>query len=77
MTILGAVDYEITKQVLAALEAHGVRYVVFGAVALNLHGLPGATEDLDIFIAPDLQAASDSGSAPSLSQRECSSGAIT
>ena len=46
-------DYQRTKQVLAALEQHGVRYVVFGGVALNLHGLPRATEDLDIFIAPD------------------------
>ncbi|HEX2692171.1 MAG TPA: nucleotidyl transferase AbiEii/AbiGii toxin family protein [Kofleriaceae bacterium] len=38
---------------LAALEHGGVRYVVFGAVALALHGLPRATEDLDIFIAPE------------------------
>lgn len=46
-------DYELTKQVLAALEREGVQYVVFGAVALALHGLPRATEDLDIFIAPE------------------------
>jgi hypothetical protein len=46
-------DYELTKKVLAALEAEGVQYVVFGAVALVLHGLPRATEDLDIFIAPE------------------------
>lgn len=46
-------DYDLTKRVLAALEEAGARYVVFGAVALNLHGLPRATEDLDIFIAPD------------------------
>lgn len=38
---------------LAALEREGVKYVVFGAVALALHGLPRATEDLDIFIAPE------------------------
>jgi hypothetical protein len=49
----GSMNYEITKAVLAALEREGVRYVVFGAVALALHGLPRATEDLDIFIAPD------------------------
>lgn len=48
-----AMDYELTKKVLAALEREGVRYVVFGAVALALHGLPRATEDLDIFIAPE------------------------
>lgn len=46
-------DYDLTKRVLAALEREQVRYVVFGAVALALHGLPRATEDLDIFIAPE------------------------
>jgi hypothetical protein len=30
-----------------------VRYVVFGAAALNLHGLARFTEDLDLFIAPE------------------------
>lgn len=44
---------EITKRVLAAFEREGVRYVVFGAVALNLLGLARATEDLDLFIAPE------------------------
>ena len=46
-------DYEATKRVLAALEREGVRYVVFGAAALNLHGLARFTEDLDLFVAPD------------------------
>lgn len=46
-------DYDLTRNVLAALEREGVKYVVFGAVALALHGLPRATEDLDIFIAPE------------------------
>ena len=32
--------------------ASGSRYIVFGGVALNLQGLPRATEDLDIFVAP-------------------------
>ena len=45
-------ELEVTKNVLAALEREGVRYLVFGAVALNLLGLARATEDLDIFIAP-------------------------
>jgi len=44
---------EVTKRVLAALEREGVQYVVFGAVAINLLGLARATEDLDLFIAPD------------------------
>ena len=29
------------------------RYAVFGAAALNLHGLARFTEALDLFIAPD------------------------
>jgi hypothetical protein len=33
------VDSDLTKRVLASLEQHGVRYAIFGAVALNLHGL--------------------------------------
>jgi hypothetical protein len=45
------VDFDLTKQVLAALERHAVSYVVFGAVAVNLQGLARATEDLDVFIA--------------------------
>jgi hypothetical protein len=46
-------DYDLTRAVLAALEREGVKYVVFGAVALALHGLPRATEDLDVFVAPE------------------------
>ena len=46
------VDFDITKRVLAALEQHGVRYAIFGAVALNLHGLARFTADLDLFIEP-------------------------
>jgi hypothetical protein len=42
-------DFDFLKRVLAALEARGVRYAVFGAVALNLHGLARSTEDLDLF----------------------------
>lgn len=45
-------NYELTKKILAALEREKVRYVVFGAVAINLLGLARATEDLDLFIAP-------------------------
>lgn len=47
------VNADLIQQVLAALEKESVRYVVFGAVALALHGLPRATEDLDLFIAPE------------------------
>ena len=48
-----AMELDLTKSVLAALEREGVRYVVFGAVALNLLGLARATEDLDLFVAPE------------------------
>jgi hypothetical protein len=46
-------DREVLVRVLGALEARGVDYAVFGAVALNLHGIVRATQDLDIFVAPD------------------------
>lgn len=46
-------DYERTHEVLTAFEREGVRYVIFGAVALNLQGLARATQDLDVFVAPE------------------------
>jgi len=51
----GPVDYDRTREVLAALEREGVRYVIFGGVALNLQGLARATQDLDVFIAPEVE----------------------
>lgn len=39
-------------RVLAALERERVDYIVIGGVAVNLHGLARATEDIDLFIAP-------------------------
>jgi Nucleotidyl transferase AbiEii toxin, Type IV TA system len=46
-------DFDVLKRVLAALEARGVHYAIFGAVALNLHGLARSTEDLDLFVEPE------------------------
>jgi hypothetical protein len=46
------VEYEKTREVLEAFEREGVVYAIFGAVALNLHGLARATQDLDIFVSP-------------------------
>ncbi len=40
-------DYE---EFIAALDAHGVRYLVVGAHAVALHALPRATRDLDIWL---------------------------
>lgn len=39
-------------RVLTAFEREGVRYAIFGAAALNLHGLARFTEDLDLFVEP-------------------------
>jgi hypothetical protein len=47
------VDFESVSRVLAALEREGVRYAIFGAAALNLHGLARFTEDLDLFVEPE------------------------
>ena len=48
-------DFEKTLEVLGALEREGVQYVIFGGVALNLQGLARATQDLDLFIAPNAE----------------------
>jgi hypothetical protein len=48
-------DFDSVTRVLKALETEKVDYVVFGAVAINLLGLPRATEDLDIFVAPSVE----------------------
>lgn len=48
-------DLDRTREVLAAFEREKVRYVIIGAVALNLQGLPRATLDLDVFLAPDAE----------------------
>lgn len=37
---------------LRALAAEDVAYAVFGGVAINLHGIIRATEDVDLFIEP-------------------------
>jgi Nucleotidyl transferase AbiEii toxin, Type IV TA system len=46
------VDFATVRSVLAAFEQQGVRYAIFGAAALNLHGLARFTEDLDVFLDP-------------------------
>ncbi len=38
--------------VLKALEAESVGYVLFGGQAINLHGLTRFTEDIDLFVDP-------------------------
>lgn len=45
-------DFDALRQVLAAFERERVAYAIFGATALNLHGLARSTEDVDIFLEP-------------------------
>jgi hypothetical protein len=40
-------------RVIASLNEAQVDYVIVGGVALNVHGLVRATEDLDIFVRPE------------------------
>ena len=48
-------NFDGVWKVLEALESKGVRYAVFGGVALNLHGLSRTTEDLDVFVEPEAE----------------------
>ncbi len=45
---------EVLK-IIESLGREDVDYAIFGGVALNLHGIVRATEDLDIFVRPDLE----------------------
>jgi hypothetical protein len=47
------VNLDDVIDVLAALEREGVRYAVFGGLAMAAHGLDRATRDLDLFLSPD------------------------
>jgi hypothetical protein len=42
-------DYE---EFIAALNAHGVRYLIIGAHAVAFHARPRATKDLDVLVDP-------------------------
>ncbi len=46
-------DYSLLIELFRALEREGVRYALIGAVALGVLGLPRATQDVDLFLAPD------------------------
>ena len=43
------------KEIFATLNAQGVRYLVVGGVAMNLHGVPRMTYDLDLMLALDIK----------------------
>ena len=38
--------------VLRALDAEGVEFILFGGQAVNLHGIPRFTDDIDLFVRP-------------------------
>ena len=43
------------KELLLALNEHGVEYLVVGGYAVGVHSEPRATKDLDIFIRADIK----------------------
>jgi hypothetical protein len=45
-------DYEKFLHLARALAAHRVEYILVGGVALGVHGLLRATEDIDLFVRP-------------------------
>ena len=52
---IGDMDYEQVLMLFRALRAREVEYVVVGAVALGLHGIVRATQDVDLFIRPSAE----------------------
>lgn len=45
------------RDLLVALQEAGVRFLIVGAHALAVHGIPRATGDLDVLVAPDSENA--------------------
>jgi len=45
-------DFEKVMALIDAMNREGVQYIIFGAIALNLHGIVRATTDADFFIEP-------------------------
>jgi hypothetical protein len=43
---------ELLRRVVAALDMYGVPYMVTGSLASSMYGIPRATNDIDIVIAP-------------------------
>lgn len=46
-------EFELFRRILLALADRGVEYVLVGGVAVNLHGVVRATEDIDLFVRLD------------------------
>jgi hypothetical protein len=47
-----ATAFDRLVDLLRALDAESVEYVLFGGQAVNLHGIPRFTEDIDLFVRP-------------------------
>jgi hypothetical protein len=45
--------FQELKNVTAALEADGIDYALCGGVALAIHGVPRATQDIDLLLRPE------------------------
>lgn len=50
--MLAPMTDELLRSIFSALSRSGARYVVFGGIAVVLHGLARATKDLDLFLEP-------------------------
>lgn len=47
------VEFDRLLDLFRALEAEGAEYVLVGGVAMGLHGLVRATQDVDLFVRPE------------------------
>ena len=50
-----ATAFDRLAELLRALRDESVEYVLFGGQAINLHGIPRFTEDIDLFVRPTPQ----------------------
>jgi hypothetical protein len=50
-----ATAFDRLLEVLRALHDECVEYVLFGGQAVNLHGIPRFTEDIDLFVNPTME----------------------
>jgi hypothetical protein len=46
------IDFDRVLSIVEAFNREEVEYKVFGGVAVNLHGIPRTTEDVDFFVDP-------------------------
>ncbi len=49
------VDLDEVLAIVKAMNAEGVEYITFGAIALMTHGIVRNTEDADFFVAPTVE----------------------